>query len=96
MLDLLASQRQQRGRQPILAVTEVGDDEHTEPPLRHTEEPGVEAAPLDRGRAEVGEARFTGGKFAEARALFEKLSTEPTFEEFLTVPAYAAVVASGA
>jgi malate synthase len=51
---------------------------------------------LARIRAEVGEARFTSGKFAEARALFEKLSTEPTFEEFLTVPAYAAVVASGA
>jgi malate synthase len=51
---------------------------------------------LARIRAEVGEARFTSGKFTEARALFEKLSTEPTFEEFLTVPAYAAVVASGA
>ncbi len=51
---------------------------------------------LARIRAEVGDARFDGGKFPEARALFERLSTEPTFEEFLTLSAYDAVVAQGA
>lgn len=51
---------------------------------------------LARIRGEVGDLRFDGGKFAEARALFERLSTEPTFEEFLTLSAYDAVVAQGA
>ena len=51
---------------------------------------------LARIRGEVGDARFDGGKFPEARALFERLSTEPTFEEFLTLSAYDAVVAQGA
>jgi len=51
---------------------------------------------LVRIRAEVGDERFAGGKFGEARALFEKLSTEPVFEEFLTLSAYDAVVAQGA
>ncbi len=40
-------------------------------------------------REEVGDARFDAGRFAEARALFERLSTAERFEEFLTVPAYA-------
>jgi malate synthase len=31
---------------------------------------------------------FTGGKFAEARALFRELSLSKEFEDFLTVPAY--------
>jgi malate synthase A len=61
----------------------------------------VEGAPLDgdrfarvvgeemqRIRREVGDARFTGGKFPEARDLFVRLSTAPKFEEFLTLPAY--------
>ena len=46
---------------------------------------------MDRIRSEVGDARFapgSGGKFPEARALFEKLSLAPRFEEFLTLPAY--------
>ena len=51
---------------------------------------------LVRVRAEVGDARFTTGKFPEARELFERLSTEPTFEEFLTLSAYDAVLAQGA
>jgi malate synthase len=38
---------------------------------------------------EVGEARFTSGRFTEARALFERLATADAFEEFLTLPAYA-------
>ncbi len=43
---------------------------------------------MDHLRAEVGNPRFTGGKFPEARALFERLSLAPRFEEFLTLPAY--------
>src|SRR5882672_2067713 len=43
---------------------------------------------MERIGREVGEKRYAHGKFAEARALFESLSTAPTFEEFLTLPAY--------
>ena len=39
-------------------------------------------------RAEIGDARFASGRFAEAVALFAKLIFSPTFEEFLTLPAY--------
>jgi malate synthase len=39
-------------------------------------------------RREVGDARFEGGRFSEARELFVRLSTAPKFEEFLTLPAY--------
>ncbi|MEZ4300738.1 MAG: malate synthase A [Polyangiaceae bacterium] len=37
-------------------------------------------------------ARFTGGKFAAARALFEQVACAPDFEDFLTVPAYEHIV----
>ena len=50
---------------------------------------------LVRIRGEVGAERFDQGRFGEARALFEKLSTEPSFEEFLTLSAYDAVIARG-
>jgi malate synthase len=43
---------------------------------------------MERVRVEVGEERFTRGKFPEARDLFVRLSLSPRFEEFLTVPAY--------
>jgi malate synthase len=43
---------------------------------------------LERVRREVGEARFARGRFAEARALFERLVMAEQFEEFLTLPAY--------
>jgi len=43
---------------------------------------------MARVRAEVGDARFTGGRFEEAQSLFERLSLAPTFEDFLTLPAY--------
>jgi malate synthase len=43
---------------------------------------------MDRVRAEVGDERFSRGKFTEARELFERLSLSPRFEEFLTLPAY--------
>ncbi len=37
---------------------------------------------------EAGADRFATGRFAEARALFERLSTAPELEDFLTLPAY--------
>jgi malate synthase len=43
---------------------------------------------MQRVRREVGDARFNGGRFPEARDLFVKLSTTPKFEDFLTLPAY--------
>lgn len=48
----------------------------------------VVAEEMDRVRAEIGDERFTQGKFDEARELFERLSLSPRFEEFLTLPAY--------
>jgi malate synthase len=47
---------------------------------------------LDRVRREVGDARFDAGLFDAAAALFDELSTSPTFEEFLTIPAYRRLV----
>jgi malate synthase len=43
---------------------------------------------MQRIRGEVGEARFNGGRFPEARDLFVRMSTAPKFEDFLTLPAY--------
>jgi malate synthase len=43
---------------------------------------------MQRIRREVGDARFTGGRFPEARDLFVRLSTTPKFEDFLTSAAY--------
>ena len=43
---------------------------------------------MQRVRGEVGDARFEGGRFPEARELFVRLSTAPAFEDFLTIPAY--------
>jgi malate synthase len=43
---------------------------------------------MQRIRREVGDAAFHAGRFPEARELFVRLSTAPTFEEFLTLPAY--------
>ena len=39
-------------------------------------------------RIEVGDEKFTAGRFAEARDLFVRLSTAREFVEFLTIPAY--------
>jgi malate synthase len=41
----------------------------------------------------LGKERFEKGRFHEAIALFERLSTSATFEEFLTLPAYDALTA---
>ena len=48
---------------------------------------------LARVRTEVGAARFDAGRFREARDLFERLALGQTTEEFLTVPAYDALLA---
>ncbi len=48
----------------------------------------VLAEEMDRIRLEVGEDRFIQGRFEEARALFERMSTQPDFVEFITLPAY--------
>ncbi|NOT02913.1 MAG: malate synthase A [Phycisphaerales bacterium] len=41
-----------------------------------------------RIRREVGSARFDQGRFADATRLFDRLSTDKTLVEFLTLPAY--------
>ncbi len=43
---------------------------------------------MQRIRREVGDARFNGGRFPEARDLFVRMSTSAKFEDFLTLPAY--------
>jgi malate synthase len=47
-----------------------------------------------RVRDEVGPARFDGGRFDEARSLFEQVATSDELEEFLTIPAYGVLVQS--
>jgi malate synthase len=48
----------------------------------------VLAEEMDRIRLEIGDRRFEEGRFEEARALFERMSTQAEFQEFLTLPAY--------
>ena len=51
---------------------------------------------MQKVRAELGDERFEaskGSRFAQARDLFERLSTAETFEEFLTLAAYDALLA---
>jgi malate synthase len=43
---------------------------------------------MDAVRIQLGPGRFDGGRFQDAIALFERLVFAPTFEEFLTLPAY--------
>jgi malate synthase len=43
---------------------------------------------VQRIREEVGPKRFDGGRFKEARAIFESVSTSKDLQEFLTIPAY--------
>jgi len=53
----------------------------------------VVAEEMDRIHREVGDRRFTLGKFPKARELFERMSTSDEFGEFLTLPAYEALLA---
>ena len=46
------------------------------------------AAEMAELRASLPQERFEAGRFDEAIALFERLSTADDFEEFLTLPAY--------
>jgi malate synthase len=48
----------------------------------------VEDEELAKVRAVVGDEKFTGGKYAEARELFEQVALADDFVEFLTLPAY--------
>ncbi|MBI1318494.1 MAG: malate synthase A [Candidatus Hydrogenedens sp.] len=43
---------------------------------------------MENIKQEVGEARYNGGKFAEARAIFEDLVSNDELAEFLTLKAY--------
>jgi malate synthase len=43
---------------------------------------------LDRVREAIGGERFSAGRFADARALFELVALNDDFIEFLTIPAY--------
>ena len=43
---------------------------------------------MKRIESEVGAERFRRGRFQEARALFERISTQEKLEDFLTLPAY--------
>ena len=45
-------------------------------------------------RGEVGQDRFDGGRFDEARALFVRVATSAELEEFLTLSAYEVLVAN--
>jgi malate synthase len=54
----------------------------------------VLAEEMDRIRLEVEDRRFEAGRFEDARALFERMSTQGEFQEFLTLPAYELLEAS--
>jgi malate synthase A len=54
---------------------------------------GLLASEMAAVRAEVGPARFEDGRFTDAVWLFERLVFSPTFDEFLTVPAYELLLA---
>ena len=43
---------------------------------------------MEKLRATLGDKAFVGGRFAEAIRLFSDMSLSPSFEEFLTLPAY--------
>ncbi len=44
---------------------------------------------LGKIKTQIGEKRFAAGKFSEARDLFDKITTDDEFAEFLTLPGYA-------
>jgi malate synthase A len=57
---------------------------------------GILSEEMDRIRLEAGEERFEGGRFEDARALFERMSTSEEFAEFITLPAYEILEATAA
>ena len=48
----------------------------------------IEEEELEKIRTTLGDELFSEGRFKEAQAIFERVSLEEEFEEFLTVPAY--------
>ncbi len=46
---------------------------------------------MKRIETEIGTERFRAGRFPEARDLFQRISTAPSLETFLTLPAYEAL-----
>jgi len=45
----------------------------------------------ERLRSELGETAFAAGNFARAATLLDGITVSPTFETFLTLPAYRAI-----
>src|SRR5205085_4521834 len=43
---------------------------------------------LEKIKEQLGEKRFAAGRYEEARDLFDKITTDETFAEFLTLPGY--------
>jgi malate synthase len=43
---------------------------------------------LQKIKEQIGEKRFSSSKFEDARALFDQITTDDTFVEFLTLPGY--------
>jgi malate synthase len=48
----------------------------------------IEDEELDRIRQAIGHDDYAGGRFEDARGIFEKVALEGDFVEFLTIPAY--------
>jgi malate synthase len=48
--------------------------------------PAIEEEELDSIRSEIGDEAYLKGRFDDAQALFERVSLEEKFEEFLTLP----------
>ena len=44
------------------------------------------------GVVQVGAARYDGGNFKQAAAMFAELATAPALADFLTLPAYDVIV----
>jgi malate synthase len=49
------------------------------------------AEELPKVKTHLGEAAYNAGKYAEGAALFEKITTDDIYVEFLTLPAYEAI-----
>jgi malate synthase len=60
-------------------------------PVTHDLVAAVLAEEMARVRREVGAGRFESGHFPEAMDLFLRVSTAPSLEDFLTLPAYDAL-----
>ena len=75
-------------------ILQVGHLERFNPAIRQLKE--FLADETEGIEKELGDARFTGGRFDDAIRLFADLSTADDFEEFLTLPAYGLLTDDGA